>query len=67
MNTASEASNQKPLVMAGAFMCIGLGGFFDGILFHQLLQIHNMLSAIRPPTSVPNIEKLTSAHARQNP
>ncbi len=49
-------SNQRPLVMAGAFMGIGLGGFFDGILFHQLLQIHNMLSAICPPTSVPNIE-----------
>jgi len=48
--------NQKPLVIAGVFMGIGLGGFFDGILFHQLMQIHNMLSAIRPPTSVPNLE-----------
>ena len=48
--------NQKPLVIAGVFMGIGLGGFFDGILFHQLMQIHNMLSAIRPPTSIPNLE-----------
>jgi uncharacterized membrane protein len=28
---------------------IGMGGFIDGILFHQILQIHNMLSA-RVPT-----------------
>ena len=33
-----------------------MGGFVDGILFHQILQIHNMLSAKRPPTTVVNIE-----------
>ena len=48
--------NQKPLVIAGTFMGIGLGGFFDGILFHQLLQIHNMLSAKYPKTSIANME-----------
>ena len=48
--------NQKPLVVAGTFMGIGLGGFFDGILFHQLLQIHNMLSAKFPKTSIANME-----------
>ncbi|MBC7819086.1 MAG: DUF2243 domain-containing protein [Planctomycetaceae bacterium] len=48
--------NQKPLVIAGTFMGIGLGGFFDGILFHQLLQIHNMLSAKFPKTSIANME-----------
>ena len=37
-------------------MGIGLGGFFDGILFHQLLQIHNMLSAKYPNTSIANLE-----------
>lgn len=37
-------------------MGIGLGGFFDGILFHQLLQIHNMLSAKFPKTSIANME-----------
>jgi uncharacterized membrane protein len=30
----------------------GMGGFVDGILFHQILQWHNMLSAIRPPTDL---------------
>jgi len=48
--------NHKPLVIAGTFMGIGLGGFFDGILFHQLLQIHNMLSAKFPKTSIANME-----------
>lgn len=33
-----------------------MGGFVDGILFHQILQIHNMLSAVRPPVNVVNIE-----------
>ena len=42
--------------MSGTFMGIGLGGFFDGILFHQLLQIHNMLSAKFPKTSIANME-----------
>ncbi len=46
----------KPLVTAGVFLGIGLGGFFDGILFHQLLQIHNMLSAKFPKTSIANME-----------
>jgi uncharacterized membrane protein len=36
--------NPRPLVAAGALLGIGLGGFVDGILFHQILQLHNMLS-----------------------
>jgi uncharacterized membrane protein len=46
----------RPLVAAGMLLGIGMGGFFDGILFHQILQIHNMLSAKRPPTTVVDIE-----------
>jgi uncharacterized membrane protein len=34
----------RPLVTAGTVIGIGMGGFIDGILFHQILQIHNMLS-----------------------
>ena len=37
-----------PLSSAGLFLGMGLGGFFDGILFHQILQTHNMLSAYIP-------------------
>jgi uncharacterized membrane protein len=46
----------RPLVSAGTVLGIGLGGFADGILFHQLLQLHNMLSARLPKTTIPNIE-----------
>jgi len=48
--------NRNPLIAAGTLMGIGMGGFVDGILFHQILQIHSMLSARYPPTSVENIE-----------
>jgi len=30
-------------------MGLGLGGFLDGIVLHQLLQWHNMLSSWIPP------------------
>ena len=48
--------SHKPMVTAGIFLGIGMGGFFDGILLHQLLQTHNMLSAAVPKTSIPNME-----------
>jgi uncharacterized membrane protein len=41
-----------PLVSAGALLGAGLGGFFDGILLHQILQWHNMLSSRLPPTDL---------------
>lgn len=46
----------RPLISAGTLLGIGLGGFIDGILFHQILQVHNMLSARFPKTSIANIE-----------
>jgi uncharacterized membrane protein len=48
--------NRRPLIAAGTALGIGMGGFVDGILFHQILQVHNMLSAVRPPTSLVNVE-----------
>jgi uncharacterized membrane protein len=46
----------RPLVASGMVIGIGMGGFIDGIVFHQILQSHNMLSAKYPPTSVVNLE-----------
>jgi uncharacterized membrane protein len=46
----------KPVARAGIFLGIGLGGFFDGIVLHQLLQVHSMLSAKFPKTTVANLE-----------
>jgi uncharacterized membrane protein len=31
---------------------LGLGGFADGIVLHQILQWHNMGSAVLPPTTM---------------
>jgi uncharacterized membrane protein len=40
----------------GVLLGIGLGGFVDGIVLHQILQWHHMLtSAGYPPDSVPNL------------
>ena len=41
---------RRPLLSAGLALGISMGGFVDGILFHQILQLHNMLSARVPNT-----------------
>ncbi|MFN2476418.1 MAG: DUF2243 domain-containing protein [Chthoniobacterales bacterium] len=51
-----QQANHAPLITAGTFVGIGMGGFVDGILFHQILQLHNMLSAKVPKTTIPNFE-----------
>jgi uncharacterized membrane protein len=37
-------SDRAPLLLAGIALGIGLGAFVDGIVFHQILQWHGMLS-----------------------
>lgn len=39
----------KRIRVAGILLGIGLGGFLDGIVLHQIMQWHNMLSAVVPP------------------
>lgn len=51
-----DEKNPRPLVAAGTALGIGMGGFVDGIVFHQILQVHNMLSAVRPPNTLVNAE-----------
>lgn len=41
-----------PIIAAGMLLGTGLGGFVDGIVLHQILQWHNMLSSLRPPTDL---------------
>ncbi|WP_415379626.1 DUF2243 domain-containing protein [Halosimplex sp. TS25] len=43
-------SDIAPLVRAGVVLGLGLGGFFDGIVLHQVLQWHHMLSAHPDPS-----------------
>jgi uncharacterized membrane protein len=46
----------KPLVQAGILLGLGLGGFFDGIVFHQILQWHHMVSAQTDPTVLDDLQ-----------
>jgi uncharacterized membrane protein len=43
---------RTPLVAAGLLLGAGLGGFVDGIVLHQILQWHNMLSGQLPPDTL---------------
>ncbi|MDQ3012750.1 MAG: DUF2243 domain-containing protein [Acidobacteriota bacterium] len=43
---------RSPLIASGVLMGAGLGGFVDGIVLHQILQVHNMLSAKIPPNDL---------------
>ena len=44
-------------ISAGILFGLGLGGFFDGIVLHQILQWHHMVtSAGYPPNDVRNLE-----------
>ena len=52
----ARTPNRRPLISAGTLLGIGLGGFVDGIVLHQMLQVHNMLSAKRPKDSIVNME-----------
>lgn len=36
----------------GLVLGLGVGGFIDGIVLHQILQWHNMGSAVLPPTTM---------------
>jgi len=58
----SVRSDTTPLG-PGIVLGIGLGGFFDGIVFHQLLQWHHMLSTTRrwPVTTMHGLKVNTLA------
>lgn len=43
-------------ISAGILFGLGLGGFFDGIVLHQLLQWHHMVSGWHPPDDLRSLE-----------
>ena len=59
MDATPEAQRDPtlPLVLLG----IGLGGFFDGIVLHQVLQWHHLLSAHTPVDTLDGLELNTFA------
>ena len=51
MRFAGSSKTPVPLLSAALILGIGLGGFIDGIVLHQILQWHEMISARVPPTN----------------
>jgi uncharacterized membrane protein len=49
------------LVLPGLLLGVGLGGFVDGIVLHQILQWHHMISETDPPTTLAGLEANTVA------
>lgn len=58
-----QAGNRPQFRNAGLLLGIGLGGFFDGIVLHQLLQWHHMVSSVPffAPTTLPGLKSNTFA------
>ena len=48
-NSAKRLLNPIPVTTAALILGMGMGGLFDGIVFHQILQWHSMLSNSIPP------------------
>ena len=49
----SDATVTRATAMSGGLVLgLGIGGFIDGIVLHQILQWHNMGSAVLPPTTM---------------
>jgi uncharacterized membrane protein len=49
-NPGMQVLSPVPLTTASMVLGIGLGGFIDGIVLHQILQVHEMLSNKIPAT-----------------
>jgi uncharacterized membrane protein len=53
---SSQTKADRPLIVAGFVLGLGQGGFFDGIIFHQLLQWHHMFSGVATDATVSGLE-----------
>jgi uncharacterized membrane protein len=53
MNSARFPASKR----AGIILGLGLGGFVDGILLHQIVHWHNMGSAVVPPTTMDALQR----------
>lgn len=63
MESKLEQRNRTGLLIAAGIL-IGAGllaGFVDGILLHEILQWHHMVTSIRPATNLSNLEANTLA------
>ena len=56
MKTDISRLNRQPLIIAGILLGLGQAGFFDGIVFHQLLQWHHMFTNVESSNTVSGLE-----------
>lgn len=58
MHRAESDSAQDRLLLPGLLLGIGVGGFVDGIVLHQILQWHHLLSSHGdyPPSTIGGLE-----------
>ncbi len=49
-------STTRPLLISGLVLGFGMGGFLDGIVLHQLLQWHHLVSSIYPMDTLEGLE-----------
>jgi uncharacterized membrane protein len=61
--SAASPAAPRPTRLPGLLLGLGLGGFVDGIVLHQLLQWHHMISDIddHPVTTVAGLQANTFA------
>ncbi|MGL5793714.1 MAG: DUF2243 domain-containing protein, partial [Waterburya sp.] len=52
----TQNTTRRPLIIAGILLGLGQAGFFDGIVFHQLLQWHHMFSNIESTQTIAGLE-----------
>jgi len=55
----STPSPSRPLAVSGLILGLGLGGFADGIVLHQILQWHHLIcrTATCHPTSIADLQR----------
>jgi uncharacterized membrane protein len=56
-----RAAATPPSKTAGLLYGLGLGGFVDGIVLHQILQWHHLISHVEEPTDLSALELNTLA------
>ena len=52
----NQSDRSGTLITAGILLGMGAAAFFDGIVLHQILQWHHMITSVRPGTNIPNLE-----------
>ena len=60
-SSAGSVRGSLPPRTSGLLFGLGLGGFLDGIVLHQILQWHHMVSAETAPTTLAGLETNTLA------